>query len=63
MEIPVVIIPNPTPVTNLFIYIKQMLTSAGTDQVPLAQSTTVLVSHRPKSIDSDDLLSCATSAR
>ena len=45
-----------------FIYIKQILTGAGTNQVPLALSTTLLVSHRLKSVDSDVLLSCGTVA-
>jgi hypothetical protein len=45
-----------------FLPISQILTGAGTIQVPLALSTTLLVSHPRKSVDADVLLrSCGTS--
>jgi hypothetical protein len=39
-----------------FFSINQIPTDVGTNQVPLAQSTTLLVPHRRKSLDADALL-------
>jgi hypothetical protein len=39
-----------------FLSVSQILTGAGTNQVPLALSTTLLVSHRRKSVYADVLL-------
>jgi hypothetical protein len=53
--------PSPRYQLSKFLTINQILTGAGTNQVPLALSTALLVSHRRKTVDADVLIrSCGT---